>query len=223
MLIPKILQIFDEQNTNGVILVIDDSSPDGTAKIVKKWMETDERVQLLSRLKKTGLGSAYRAGFRKALELKADVIFEMDSDFSHDPKMIPTMLQSLEQSDLVVGSRKVGKGGVSGWGFRRRLVSWGANVITHFLLGLKTRDVTGGFRAIRANVLQGLDLENMKTEGYAFQLELLYYIERIARKKVIEVPILFTDRVRGQSKLGIGDIMEFAAQVLLLFFRRGKK
>ncbi|MFX0116776.1 MAG: hypothetical protein ACFFB3_19670 [Candidatus Hodarchaeota archaeon] len=94
-------------------------------------------------------------------------------------------------------------------------------MITHFMLGLKTRDVTGGFRAIRADILRVLDLEHMKTEGYAFQLELLYYIERVARKRVMEVPILFTDRIRGQSKLGISDIMEFALQVFRLFFRQG--
>ncbi|MHA2370803.1 MAG: polyprenol monophosphomannose synthase [Candidatus Hodarchaeales archaeon] len=219
-LIPIILGILDEYNINGLILVIDDNSPDGTSKIVQEWIQRDHRVQILSRPKKTGLGSAYRAGFRKALDLEADVIFEMDSDFSHDPQMIPAMLQSLRNSELVVGSRKVEKGGILGWGFRRTMVSWGANMITHVLLRLRTRDVTSGFRAIRATALREIDLERMKTEGYAFQIELLYLIERVGRKRVTEVPIVFVDRVRGQSKLGMKDIIEFAAQVFRLFLRR---
>lgn len=134
--------------------------------------------------------------------------------------MIPPMLQSLSNSDLVVGSRKVEKGGILGWGFRRTAVSWGANMITHVLLRLGTRDVTSGFRAIRATTLREIDLERMKTEGYAFQIELLYLIERVRRKRVTEVPIVFVDRVRGQSKLGMKDIIEFAAQVFRLFLQR---
>ncbi len=220
-LIPRILKIFSENAIDGFILVIDDNSPDGTADIVKMWMNKDQRVKLLSRTKKAGLGSAYRAGFQKAKEYGADIIFEMDADFSHDPNMIPIFLQKIQSADLVIGSRKVGQGGgVTDWSFTRRLISWGANTMTHVFLGLKTKDITSGYRAIRTKVLDSVDLGSMKTEGYAFQLELLYLIERIARKRVVEIPIIFTDRRIGQSKLGISDILEFALQVFRLMFVR---
>ena len=155
--------------------------------------------------------------------IKAEVIFEMDADFSHDPQMIPIMLRALEDADLIVGSRKVGTGRVYGWGVKRRMVSWGANALTHLLLGLKTHDVTSGFRAIRADVIKKIDLDKMKTEGYAFQLEFLYLVERVVGGTVLEVPISFADRVKGHSKLGISDILEFGVQVLRLFLRRPMK
>ena len=189
--------------------------------IPKKWMETDNRIKILSRSQKTGLGSAYRAGFKKAMELDADIIFEMDADFSHDPNMIPIFLKNIKSADLVIGSRKIGQGsGVTDWSFTRRLVSWGANMMTHLFLGLRTNDITSGYRAIRTSVLKTIDLDSMKTEGYAFQLELLFLIERVARRRVKEIPILFTDRKIGQSKLGISDILEFALQILRLLFTR---
>lgn len=222
-LISAIIGVMDLHHLDGIVLVIDDNSPDGTAEIVLEWAKKDDRVVLLSRSKKTGLGSAYRAGFHKALELQAEVIFEMDADFSHDPQMIPIMLRALEDADLIVGSRKVGTGRVYGWGVKRRMVSWGANALTHLLLGLKTHDVTSGFRAIRADVIKKIDLDKMKTEGYAFQLEFLYLVERVVGGTVLEVPISFADRVKGHSKLGISDILEFGVQVLRLFLRRPMK
>lgn len=221
-MIPQLLKIFDEHKIDGRILIVDDSSPDGTADIVEQFEKTDKRVVLFLRTKKEGLGAAYRAGFKKALELGTDFIFEMDADFSHDPEMIPIMVESSKHRDVVIGSRKVKGGKVVNWGIHRKFISNGANMFTHLLLRLKTHDVTSGFRTIDTKALRKLDLDKIGTEGYAFQIELLHTLERSLKCSVTEVPIVFVDRTRGKSKLGMKDIMEFFAYVILLFIKGTK-
>lgn len=199
------------------VLFVDDNSPDGTDKIIKE-LQKNYPIHLLARTGKLGLGSAYIAGFRRALELGADLIFEMDADFSHDPLDIPRLKSACENgADLSIGSRKVKGGGVVGWGFKRKFLSDGAMWFARILLRLKAKDVTAGFRCFKRRVLETIDLGKIKSNGYAFQEELLYYTER-AGFKVEDVPVIFVDRLKGQSKLGKKDITEFFKTVLRLCF-----
>lgn len=221
ILIPQILAVFEKYKIEGYILIVDDNSPDGTQEIVRDFAKKDTRVILFPRKEKQGLGTAYRAGFKRALQTDAAIIFEMDADFSHDPETIPVMISKITQDgkDFVVGSRKVKGGNVAGWGIHRHLVSTGANLFTRSILRLKTKDCTSGFRAIRRKLLERIDFENIDTEGYAFQIELLFICERYFETNIDEVPIIFRDRKYGKSKLGFGDIKEFFIQVLRLLFK----
>jgi dolichol-phosphate mannosyltransferase len=189
------------------ILVVDDNSPDGTASIVESLFDKHP-LHLIKRKNKSGLGSAYITGFKKALELGADFIFEMDADFSHDPEDIPKMLEAIENNDLVVGSRKIPGGKVIGWGATRKLMSNGAMWFSRLLLGLKVRDVTAGFRCFRSNVLETVELDKIKSNGYAFQEELLYRTQKKGFR-ITEIPVIFIDRQEGKSKLSKRDIWEF--------------
>ncbi|MFW9996187.1 MAG: polyprenol monophosphomannose synthase [Candidatus Odinarchaeota archaeon] len=224
-LIPAILSVFRREGLQGYILIVDDNSPDGTQEVVRYFANQHPQVILLPREKKQGLGTAYRAGIGRALQTDAEVIFEMDADFSHDPNMISLMANKilLENKDFVVGSRKVKGGQTAGWGIHRHLVSTGANLFTHLILRLKTRDCTSGFRAIRRQVLERIDFDRIDTEGYAFQIELLYICERFFDTNIAEVPITFRDREIGKSKLGSGDIKEFFLQVFRLLYRGNRK
>ncbi len=218
-LIPAIFDIFKSSGFKDAhVLVIDDNSPDGTADEVKRLQQHHGNLHLLLRERKEGLGRAYVAGFRRALSMKAEIIFEMDADFSHDPRMIPYFVKSLERADLCVGSRRVKGGKVVNWGLHRQLISAGANLLTHMVLRLKTRDVTSGFRAVRATHLKRIYLEALQTNGYAFQIELLYLLERKLNAKIVELPIIFVDRQKGKSKLGVKSILEFILEVFRLFF-----
>ena len=198
------------------ILVVYDNSPDGTADIVEQLSEKYP-LHLLKREGKLGLGSAYIAGFKKALSLGADYIFEMDADFSHDPDDIPRMLESAQDADLVIGSRKIKGGKVIGWGWTRKFMSNGAMMFSRLLLGLKARDVTAGFRCFRRDVLHALDLDAIKSNGYAFQEELLYRTQK-AGFKITEIPVTFVDRQEGKSKLSKKDIIEFFIVMIKLRF-----
>lgn len=188
------------------VIVVDDNSPDDTAKRVMDLK--DERVALIQRESKSGIGSAYIAGFLRALDDRADVIVQMDADFSHDPKDLPRLLAALEHADVAIGSRKVLGGSIVGWGVHRHLMSNGAMLIARFMLQLQTRDVTAGFRAIKAKALLDAHPETIESNGYAFQEELLFRLE-YKNFCITEVPVTFVDRSKGRSKLGGKQIIEF--------------
>lgn len=183
------------------LIVVDDGSPDGTGDIVESIMATNQRVHILRRPKKMGLGTAYVAGFRWALEHGYDAVFEMDADFSHDPNHLPQFLRAIEGADLVLGSRyREGKVTVVNWPIARLILSYFANVYARAVTGLPLWDATGGFKCFRRRVLEAIDLSKIKSNGYAFQIEMSF---RAWRKgfRLIEIPIVFVDRTEGQSKM----------------------
>lgn len=182
------------------ILVVDDNSPDGTGTIADDLAAAHEWVEVLHRPAKSGLGQAYIAGFRRALEGGARLLIEMDADFSHDPRYLPDLLAAAEEADLVLGSRYVPGGGVQDWGLVRRLISRGGGLYARTILGVGVRDLTGGFKCIRREVLEAIDLPSVRAEGYAFQIEVTYRA-LLAGFTVREVPIVFADRTRGSSKM----------------------
>ena len=197
------------------IIVVDDGSPDGTAEVVQEKMVRPE-ISLIVRRGERGYGSANVRGFQAAIRGGADVIISMDADFSHQPAVIPQLLQAIvEGFDVVVGSRRIPGGKIIGWGVVRKAASQTAMLLTRLILGIKTRDVTTGFRAYRAGVLQQLDLETVKSNGYSFLQELIFRCER-AGLKVQEVPIKFNDRERGKSKFSIREILKFFITLLRL-------
>ena len=219
-LIPILLDIFNKNNLQGSLLIIDDNSPDGTANVVKGWMAKDARVKLLLRKEKQGLGKAYIAGFEEAFKTNPDLIFEMDADHSHDPYVIPAMVNMVTEGgkEFVVGSRKIKGGGNPDWPMTRRIISSGANFYTRTLLRLKIHDVTSGYRVFRRELLQKIRLDEIENSGYAFQIEMAYIVEKLLKAKVGETPIIFPDRKVGKSKLGKDDIIDFYIMVLKLFF-----
>lgn len=182
------------------VLVIDDDSPDGTGDIADRMSEDDERVHVLHRTEKAGLGPAYIAGFRWGLERSYDAILEMDADFSHRPRYLPDMLTGLDDHDVVVGSRYVEGGGTEDWGVLRRMLSWGGGVYARSILGFDVRDPTAGFVGWRREVLEALDLEEVEASGYVFQIELKYRADQKGYS-ILEIPITFPDRVAGESKM----------------------
>ena len=190
------------------LLVVDDSSPDGTAEVVAQLARAEPRVGLLSRPGKQGLGTAYIAGFRRALAEGAQFIFEMDADFSHDPSYLPSLLKAAETDyDMVLGSRYVRDGGTANWGVLRQLISRGGNIYARAILGLPVMDATGGFRCYRRRVLDTIDLGAIRSNGYSFQIELVYRALR-AGFRIGEVPIIFPDRRVGQSKMSRRIVIE---------------
>ena len=194
------------------VLVIDDDSPDGTGELADRLASELGWVDVLHRPAKEGIGPAYLAGFRRALEDGAELVLEIDCDFSHDPKDVPRLVAAAADADLVLGSRYVPGGGVSNWGAVRRLVSAGGSLYARLVLGAPVRDLTGGFKCFRRPVLESIDLDAVHTKGYAFQIELTY---RALRRgfRVKEVPIRFTDRVVGGSKMSRGIVLEAVWQV----------
>jgi dolichol-phosphate mannosyltransferase len=188
------------QSPDVEVLVVDDNSPDGTGNIVRTLATESGRVHLHARPGKMGLGSAYCEGFRLALDMGADYIFEMDADFSHDPAMIPRFLEKMPDYDLVIGSRYLNGVSVVNWPIRRLMLSYGANVYTRLITGLRISDCTGGFKCFRADVLRAIDLANIHSDGYSFQIEMNY---RCVEKgfRVGEIPIIFIDRHAGSSKM----------------------
>jgi dolichol-phosphate mannosyltransferase len=183
------------------ILIVDDSSPDGTGDIADRLAAGREQVQVLHRAEKNGIGPAYLAGFRHALEAGAGYVMEMDSDFSHDPADLERLLDAVRAgADLALGSRYVHSGGVVDWSPLRRFVSQGGSTYARLMLGLRVRDLTGGFKCFRREVLEQIHFDGVRSQGYAFQVELTYRAVR-AGFRVVEVPIVFKDRERGQSKM----------------------
>jgi dolichol-phosphate mannosyltransferase len=187
------------------ILVVDDGSPDGTGEIADRLAAEHAWVQVLHRAEKNGIGPAYLAGFRRALDSGAGYVMEMDSDFSHDPVDLARLLAAADRdspagADLALGSRYVDGGGVSDWGWLRRFISEGGSTYSRWVLGLQVRDLTGGFKCFRREVLEAIHFDSVRSQGYAFQVELTYRAVR-AGFRVVEVPIVFRDRQQGQSKM----------------------
>lgn len=182
------------------ILVVDDQSPDGTGAIADRLGEELGTVEVLHRAAKTGLGHAYLAGFSYALERGAEFLCEMDADFSHDPRYLAGLLDAITDADLVLGSRYVKGGGVRDWGLARRIISRGGGLYARLILGVDVRDLTGGFKCIRRQVLETIDLPSVRAEGYVFQIEVTYRAV-LAGFRVKEIPIVFHDRRAGSSKM----------------------
>jgi dolichol-phosphate mannosyltransferase len=197
------------------VLVIDDGSPDGTGELAEQLGAELGFVDVLHREHKEGLGPAYLAGFRRALADGADLVLEMDCDFSHDPADVPRLLAAAEDADIVLGSRYVEGGGVRNWSAVRRFISAGGSFYARILLGLSIRDLTGGFKCFRREVLERLDLDRVDSKGYAFQIETTYRAIR-AGFRVREIPIIFVDRVRGGSKMSRSIVLEAVWKVPVL-------
>jgi len=201
------------------VLVVDDHSPDGTGDLVAARAAADPRLHLLRRAGKLGLGSAYVAGFRYALEQGAEFVFEMDADFSHDPAAIGDFLEAARDADLVLGSRYLKGVTVVHWPLRRLILSYSANVYTRWITGLPVRDATGGFKCFRRRALQAVDLDRVHSDGYAFQIEMTYKIWRLGLR-VREIPITFVDRRAGVSKMDRRIVWEAAGLVWRLRLMR---
>jgi dolichol-phosphate mannosyltransferase len=200
------------------MLIVDDGSPDGTGDIVEAIGKAEPRVHLLRRAKKLGLGTAYIAGFKWALERGHDYIFEMDADFSHDPAHLPEFLRSIETADLVLGSRyRHGKVTVVNWPIKRLLLSYYANVYARIVTGLQLWDATGGYKVYRRTVLEAIDLNDVRSNGYAFQIEMSF---RAWKKnfRIVEIPIVFVDRTEGTSKMSKAIVREAVWMVWRLRF-----
>jgi dolichol-phosphate mannosyltransferase len=213
-IIPEVLA----QDEGFHVLVVDDNSPDGTANLVKEMQKSNSRIHLLERPSKRGLGTAYVAGFKYALSHEFDFAFEMDADFSHDPKSLLTLLAKTEECDLVIGSRYISGVNVVNWPMSRLILSYAANMYTRFVTGLPVRDATAGFKCYRRAVLESLDLDAITSNGYSFQIETNF----MAWKKgfrVCEVPIVFVDRRAGVSKMSKHIVYEAAWMVWRLKFR----
>lgn len=199
-------------------LIVDDNSPDGTGEIADRLADEQEKVYVLHREKKEGLGRAYIAGFRWAIEHKFDFIFEMDADFSHGPEYLRNFLIEIQQHDLVIGSRYISGVNVVNWPMARLLLSYYANVYTRIVTGLPLRDATGGFKCFRRTVLEAIDLDDVKSSGYSFQIEMSM---RAWKKgfRIKEIPIVFVDRVAGHSKMSKKIVREAIWMVWLLRLR----
>ncbi len=196
------------------LLVVDDGSPDGTAELVKQMAQGSHRVHLIERSHKQGLGTAYVAGFRWAMDRGYEAVVEMDADLSHNPADVPRLLQRLKDADLVVGSRYVPGGRIENWGLVRRLLSLAGNLYARAWLGYTVRDSTSGFRAYRTSVLRGEELAGLRSEGYSFQIEMTRRVH-LARGKIVEVPITFVERARGKSKMSRRIVVEAMLRVTL--------
>lgn len=204
-IVPRILAL----GRHFEVLVVDDGSPDNTAGMVKLMRETDERVHLIEREGKLGLGTAYVEGFKYALANGFDFVFEMDADFSHDPNDLPRLLHRAEQCDLVIGSRYVSGVNVVNWPMRRLMLSYMASLYTRYITGMPVKDATAGFKCFRRKVLESLDLDAIHSNGYAFQIEINF----LAWKKgfrICEIPIIFVDRRVGVSKMSRDIVYEAA-------------
>jgi len=221
ILMEKIEEVFLKEEIEGSILVVDDNSPDGTARVVEDVSARFGNIELIEREGRRGLGSAYRDGFSHALDnMGADIVFEMDADLSHNPEFIPDLLGELSGGcEVVVGSRHIKGGRVEGWSLYRHLVSGGGNMLAKVALGLEVTDVTTGFRAYRAGVLREIDYQEIGSEGYGFQIETLFRCSSLGFE-IGEVPIVFINRRAGRSKLGSRQMLQFISTIWRLFLTR---
>jgi dolichol-phosphate mannosyltransferase len=201
------------------VLIVDDNSPDGTGEIADRLAVSDGSIAVLHRERKEGLGPAYLAGFRVALDGGAERIIEMDADFSHDPAFLPKLIEATEDADLVIGSRYVPGGGITDWGPMRRFISRGGSAYARVALGLPIRDLTGGFKCFRRVVLETINLETIEARGYAFQVETTYRAIK-SGFRVVEVPITFRDRTDGTSKMTKAIVAEAMWRVPAMRLRR---
>jgi len=206
-----------DKKTELHLLVVDDSSPDGTAKIVKKLQKKNKKLHLLINKNKNGLGAAYIKGFSHAIKkINPDVIIEMDADFSHDPKEIIVMIEEIRKGyDFVIGSRYTAGGSIpDNWGIKRIVLSKGANLYTRIILGLwEIKDCSGGYRAIRTSIIKKIPLEELPVKGYGFQAVILYAAKN-KDAKITEIPIQFKDRTNGESKMKLNDIIEWGTSLI---------
>jgi dolichol-phosphate mannosyltransferase len=189
------------------VLVVDDNSPDGTGKLIDEMAAGNSRIHALHRPGKMGLGSAYRDGFRYALAQDYELVFEMDADFSHDPRYLVHFLEAIEDADLVIGSRYVGGINVVNWPMSRLLLSYGASIYTRIITGMPIKDPTGGFKCFRRRVLEALDLDRVDSDGYSFQIEVNFKVWRKGFR-IKEIPIIFVDRHSGTSKMDRRIVLE---------------
>lgn len=221
MLVPEIEAVLSMNSLEGYIVIVDDDSPDGTGELAEQLAKEYSNIIVLHRQGKLGIGSAYREAFQMVLKgLDVDAVFEMDADLSHNPAYIPNLIKGLgEGYDVVVGSRYMEGGGINSWSFTRRAVSKGANFLAGKLTGIKISDVTSGFRAYRIGALRRVNLEDVKSSGYAFQVEFLYKCVK-AGLRIAEYPIVFKERSEGKSKLDKGAILEFMRALFNIAFTR---
>jgi dolichol-phosphate mannosyltransferase len=201
------------------VLIVDDNSPDGTGEIADRLASEHDDVAVLHRAVKEGLGPAYIAGFREALAGGAELVVEMDADFSHDPANLPQLLRAAGEADLVIGSRYVRGGGVTDWGPMRRFVSRGGSAYARAVLGIDIRDLTGGFKCLRRRVLERIDLDSIASLGYAFQVEVTYRAIQ-SGFRVVEIPIVFRDRQQGKSKMSNAIVAEAMWRVPAMRLKR---
>jgi dolichol-phosphate mannosyltransferase len=213
-LLPEVLSKNDGIN----VLIVDDNSPDGTAAFVENEIKNNNRIHLIKRPSKLGLGTAYIAGFNFAIQNGYDFVFEMDADFSHDPKEIPKFLDEIKNSDVVLGSRYISGVNVINWPMSRLLLSWFANWYTRVITGLHIKDATGGFKCFKREVLEAINLETVTSNGYAFQIEMTYKAWKKGFR-VKEIPIIFVDRVKGKSKMSKKIVREAVTMVWKLRFQ----
>jgi dolichol-phosphate mannosyltransferase len=213
-IIPEILG----QDPRIEVLVVDDNSPDDTSGAVKSMMEDEPRIHLLERERKMGLGTAYVAGFKYAIEQQYDCVFEMDADFSHDPGTLPRFLEAIEEYDLVLGSRYIQGVNVINWPMKRLLLSYFANQYTRIVTGLPVRDATGGFKCFRIEVLKAIDLDQVRSNGYSFQIEMSFKAWKKGFR-LQEIPIIFMDRRVGISKMSKKIVREAVTMVWRLRFQ----
>jgi len=197
------------------VLVVDDSSPDGTADVVRQLMANDTRVKLLLRTTKEGLGAATLAGFQWSIDHDYDFVLNMDADFSHHPRYLPALAACMDNADVAIGSRYVSGGQITGWSALRHMMSRGINFYSHVLLGLRAKDCSGAFRCYRISKLKELDFCKIRSRGYAFQEEFLY---RCGRNdcRIVETPIIFEDRIIGQSKINVAEVVRSLRDLFLL-------
>jgi dolichol-phosphate mannosyltransferase len=214
LLIPALL----EQPGDFDIMVVDDSSPDGTGELADELSEKHPRVHVLHRPPKGGLGKAILGGINEVLDKHYDYIMTMDADFSHDPKYVPAMLEGMQTHDLMIGSRYVPGGGTENWGFKRKLNSWAANFITRLVLWIPAQDCSAGFKCYRTDILRKIPLDKVISTGYAIQEELLYRYSKHTRD-LGETPIVFKDRELGTSKMNLGEIIETLSVLFRLRLR----
>lgn len=205
---------------NVSVINVDDNSPDGTGQVSDEWAARyPDRVQVIHRAGKLGLGTAYVAGFKHAIEIGFDRIMTMDADFSHHPRYVPSMLDLSRERDLVIGSRYVPGGGTLNCTWKRKLLSQGANSFAKLMLGLTAKDCTAGFRCYRREVLQAIDLDSILSNGYSFLIEMIYHVQRRGYS-IGEVPIIFEDRRRGTSKISRNEVFKALRTVQRLSLQR---
>lgn len=220
--VSRLLDVFDASNINGHVLIIDDNSPDGTGHLAEALADRDQRVQVLHRAGREGLGPAYRAGFREVLERGADLIVEMDCDLSHDPAAVPRLIAAAREADLVLGSRYISGGRIENWGLVRRAISRGGCLYAKHALSVEPNDLTGGFKCFRRSVLDAIPLDDVAAAGYIFQVEMTYRAILLGFR-VVEIPIVFRDRTSGVSKMSRGIVLEAATHVPRLRWRLRKQ
>lgn len=215
--IEKIIPAVLEKDERISVLIVDDNSPDGTGEIADRMADENPRILVLHREKKEGLGQAYISGFKFTLDKDFDYIFEMDADFSHDPKFLPDFLEAIKDYDLVLGSRYIKGVNVINWPMSRLLLSYYANFYTRIVTGLPLKDATGGFKCFRRKVLEAINFDEVRSNGYSFQIEMSF---RAFKKgfKIKEIPIVFTDRAEGTSKMSKKIVREAVWMVWRLRF-----